>query len=87
VNALSQSDQHLNQTYVRVRQELFDKTKEDFPVTTEGLKQVQRAWIPYRDASAALFLAINPALDKNGLTSWLTEKRIQDLEQVLQIEN
>lgn len=86
-NALSMSDQHLNQTYLRVRQELAKKAMDGFPVTLDGLKQAQRAWIPYRDASVALFLAINPALDKNGLTSWLTEKRIQDLEQVLQIEN
>jgi hypothetical protein len=86
-HVLSQSDQRLNQTYQRVKQELVQKAKENYPVTPDGLKQVQRAWIPYRDASVDLFMAINPALDKNGITCWFTEKRIQDLENILQIEN
>jgi uncharacterized protein YecT (DUF1311 family) len=61
--------------------------RSDFPVTVDGLTQVQRAWIPYRDVSVALLLAINPALDKNGLTSRLTEQRMEDLQQILHIEN
>lgn len=49
----------------------------DFALT--DLLAAQALWHRYRDDTAALFAAINPASGDAVWTSWLTEQRIQEL--------
>ncbi len=85
-NSFAKADQQLNETYMHVLHELRKKSEEDnYPVTPDELREVQRLWIPYRDASVELFIHMNPSIDKNSCKSWLTEKRIQELKLVLEL--
>jgi hypothetical protein len=86
-NSAAKADQQLNETYQHVLHELQKKAaEEDYPVTPDNLRAVQRLWIPYRDASVELFVHMNPSIDKNIWKSWLTERRIQELKLILELE-
>jgi uncharacterized protein YecT (DUF1311 family) len=86
-HSFAKADQQLNEMVRHVLHELQKKAEEDYcPVTPDGVRAVQRLWIPYRDASVELFVRINPAIDENVWKSWLTEKRIQELVLLLELE-
>jgi uncharacterized protein YecT (DUF1311 family) len=81
-------DRKLNTTYQSILKTAADeeKKKTDFigwhPPTEQELREVQRLWIAYRDASIKLFLILNPNVDKDIWQSWLTEIREKQLEEV-----
>jgi tetratricopeptide (TPR) repeat protein len=87
-NSFPKADQRLNEMYRHVLHELQKKTEEDdYPVTTDEIRAVQRLWIPYRDASVELFVHMNPSIDKNIWKSWLIEIRIKELKLMLELQN
>ena len=82
VKPLAESDQLLNEMYKRTMKEL--KNEKDHLVQPDQLKEVQRVWIPYRDASVELFIHLNPSVDLLVWKSWMTETRIEELKRVLE---
>lgn len=80
---LPESDRILNATYQAVLGiQVHDGNRN--PVTTDQIRSVQRLWIPYRDASAKLFNALNPSVELNTWKSWLTDTRTQQLQSILE---
>jgi uncharacterized protein YecT (DUF1311 family) len=91
-NAFSESDEQLNKTYQKVLKLLSGSDQEalkslDPPSkgtpTPDDIRAVQRLWITYRDASAKLFMTINPSIGESVYKSWLTEIRSKELECIL----
>ena len=50
--------------------------------SVDELREVQRLWIPYRDNSTKLFVALNPVVDEMTWKSWLTEVREKQLREI-----
>ena len=51
-------------------------------ISEEGLRATQRAWLRYRDATASLLAALDPALTKEQYRSRLTAERTEQLVKV-----
>ncbi len=86
-NSFANTNQKLNEIYQYVLHEVKKKLKEsDYPITPDKIKAVQRLWIPYRDASAELFVCLNPSIDKKIWKSWLTKRRIKELKLLLELK-
>lgn len=78
------TDQKLNDTYQRIIKtgtENKQISSSDSP-TPEEIRQVQRSWLIYRDASARLFSAINPLFTLEEWGCWLTEIRESQLNSI-----
>ena len=79
--AFTKNDQQLNQVYQQVIKKLGTKKPEyDGQVNATNVKNVQRQWITYRDSSAKLFVALNPAVSESNWKSYLTQIRIDTLK-------
>jgi hypothetical protein len=83
-DAFKTADQKLNDKYRQLMNRL-NKTDLNQPywlATPDNIRSVQRLWIRYRDASARLFSHIDPSVEENVWNSWLTERRIADLDSI-----
>ncbi|MCA9407435.1 MAG: DUF1311 domain-containing protein [Candidatus Omnitrophica bacterium] len=81
--SFSEADQKLNETYQKVMAHLKKKTDDYYVPRVDEVRAVQRLWIPYRDATVNLFMAINPAVDSDVWESWVTEVREKQLKEIL----
>ena len=80
--SLDESDTKLNETYwALLAIPVHDGGMQ--PFSNEEIRSVQRLWIPYRDASAALFHALNPSVPPDIWKAWLTDMRSQQFQQVI----
>ena len=86
VDDLAVSDRTLNETYRSV----IEKLKATpivgtnlIGVDAEGVREVQRLWIPYRDRCAALFARLSPGTTEAFWKSWLTQTRTRDLKKII----
>ena len=75
------ADANLNRSY---RQAITDtagceKTDIQICLTTDALRQIERAWIAYRDAWVAYGSLRWPAVSANSWKTWLTLQQIDDL--------
>jgi uncharacterized protein YecT (DUF1311 family) len=82
------ADKKLNETYQKVINKLKIKSISgmNFSIDATKVRSVQRLWIPYRDTSAKLFTRIDPSVNENTWKIWLTQIRIQGLNQILDME-
>jgi len=87
--SFANSDQSLNETYLSVIKKLKEKpiSGVNFKISPREVKTVQRLWAPYRDASVALFTAIDLKVNAEVWKVWLTETRIQELNSILEMED
>jgi len=86
-NSFDKADELLNKTYKETIKGLEAK-KDDtlFPLpSVDELREIQRLWIPYRDASVKLFAILNPSVDEAMWKSWLTEIREKQLKDILSL--
>jgi uncharacterized protein YecT (DUF1311 family)/TPR repeat protein len=84
-NTFVKADQKLNETYKKVMGDL-KKRADDYNVPrVDDVRVVQRLWIPYRDASAKLFSAINPSVNEDTWKCWLTEVREKQLKDIFSL--
>jgi len=62
------------------------KKADDYNVPrVDDVRAVQRLWIPYRDATVKLFMAISPAVGEDVWKSWVTEVREKQLKAILSL--
>jgi uncharacterized protein YecT (DUF1311 family) len=83
----STSDRHLNSTYRALLQQLNANRISGFNYTidADGVRAVQRLWIPYRNAFARLLADISPTVPEQTWLTWLTEVRTEQLRQVIRL--
>ncbi len=80
------ADQKLNETYKKVMADLKKRTDSRYYLPQyDDVRNVQKLWIPYRDASVKLFMTMNPSVAEDDWKSWLTEVREQQLENILSL--
>jgi TPR repeat protein/uncharacterized protein YecT (DUF1311 family) len=80
----AQADKKLNELYSRLMKEQFHE--EDFGITKDGIKTTQRKWLKYRDAWVAFAHVRYPDSAPDLWKTWLTKKRILQLERLVDIE-
>jgi tetratricopeptide (TPR) repeat protein len=83
------SDRTLNETYRSVIEKLKVTPivgTNFIGVDAEGVREVQRLWIPYRDRCAALFARLSPGTTEAFWKSWLTQIRIRELKKIVKEE-
>jgi hypothetical protein len=68
------ADAKLNAAYRKLMRET-EPTDAPGPVTREGIRDTQRAWLRYRDAFLAFAAVKFPRVDRDSLAAWLTEQR------------
>lgn len=74
------ADAELNSVYGRV----MKADEADFgTVKKTDIRNVQRAWIRYRDAWIAFAKAAFPAASPDSVAAWLTKKRTEDLKSLI----
>jgi uncharacterized protein YecT (DUF1311 family)/TPR repeat protein len=79
-----EADRSLNQTYKKVISNLKKKADNySVPPRVDDVRAVQQLWIPYRDTTVRLFMAINPAVGEDVWKSWVTEVREKQLKEIL----
>jgi len=80
------SDDRLNKTYKAVLDYLHKHpADEGMNVSDDGVRAAQRLWIPYRDATAKLLHTIRPDVEEGKWKNWLTEVRIAQLNDAVDI--
>ena len=80
-----EADRKLNETYKKVIGALKKRVNDyDIP-RVDDVRAVQRLWIPYRDATVKLFMAIDPAVGEDAWKSWVTEVREAQLRGILSL--
>ncbi|MFH1776309.1 MAG: lysozyme inhibitor LprI family protein [Candidatus Omnitrophota bacterium] len=85
-NGFDKADQLLNETYKKVIQDIKARSKDNYYLpSVDELREIQRLWIPYRDASVKLFVTLNPSIDEAVWKSWLTEVRKEQLKVILSL--
>ena len=83
-SSFQEADASLNANYRALMEKLDNEfIAEELGFDKDGLKFVQRSWIPHRDASADLFYALAPEKDREFWGAWLTAMRAADLEDVV----
>jgi TPR repeat protein/uncharacterized protein YecT (DUF1311 family) len=84
-SSFAEADRKLNETYKKVMGGL-KKRADDYNVPrVDDVRTVQRLWIPYRDATVKLFMAINPAVGEDAWKIWATEVREAQLRGILSL--
>jgi len=78
-----EADRKLNETYKKVMANLKKKADDYNVPRVDDVRAVQRLWIPYRDATVKLFMALNPAVGEDVWKSWVTEVREKQLKDIL----
>ena len=84
---LAVSDKELNETYRSTVERLAAQPLEGsnfIGVDAQGVRKVQRLWIPYRDRCAALLARLSAAKTEDFWKSWLTQTRTQQLRKILE---
>lgn len=87
-NSFADADRKLNETYKKLISNLKKRSetiKEDYDTgmpTVAGVRDDQRWWIEYRDATIELFRTINPDVPADIWKSWLTEIRELQLRKI-----
>jgi uncharacterized protein YecT (DUF1311 family)/tetratricopeptide (TPR) repeat protein len=84
---LAVSDKELNETYRSTVERLAAQPLEGsnfIGVDAQGVRKVQRSWIPYRDRCAALLARLSAAKTEDFWKSWLTQTRTQQLRKILE---
>ena len=78
------ADKKLNEMYRIVLKKLKEQPIADInsEVNDEGVRNTQRLWIPYRDATAKLLSVIMPRVDIDQWKNWLTNERVWQLERI-----
>jgi len=85
-NAFIKADQRLNATYKNVIAGLKKQGDSNYEMPRfNDVRDVQRLWIPYRDATVKLFMSMNPSVDEGTWKSWLTEIREKQLKEILSL--
>ncbi|HET9639330.1 MAG TPA: lysozyme inhibitor LprI family protein [Allosphingosinicella sp.] len=79
--AYKAADSKLNAAYRQLMRDTMP-TESPGPVTREGIRDAQRAWLRYRDAFLAFAAVKFPKVDRDGLAAWLTEQRTEILAPV-----
>jgi len=80
-----EADRKLNETYKKVIGALKKRVNDyDIP-RVDDVRAVQRLWIPYRDATVKLFMAIDPVVGEDAWKSWVTEVREAQLRGILSL--
>ena len=79
------ADRKLNKVYKAL---IADLKKSPFKpgrhmINHEDIIGVQRLWIPYRDSTAELFSALNSDVDIMAWKNWLTGKRTEQLQDLI----
>lgn len=80
-----EADRKLNETYKKVMANLKKKADDYNVPRVDDVRAVQRLWIPYRDATVKLFMAINPVVGEDAWKSWVTEVREKQLVEILEL--
>ena len=80
-----EADRKLNETYKKVIANLTKKGVAYNVPRVDEVRAVQRLWIPYRDATVKLFMAINPEISEDVWKSWVTEVRVKQLKEILSL--
>ena len=84
-------ERKLNEIYKTVITKLKSRPiQEDpfgYPVNEEGVRSAQKLWLIYRDTCAKLFSRIDPSIDENIWKNYLTEIRIKNLRDILELWN
>jgi uncharacterized protein YecT (DUF1311 family) len=88
--SLAKAEQELGSTYEKILVSIGvnEETGYDtylYRLSPSGLREVQDLWIQHRDASAKLFALLSPSIGEDRWKSWLTEKRIAELKQVIEL--
>jgi len=85
-NDFDRSDQQLNETYKKIIQYVEAKAGSVRLLPSVGtIRENQRLWIRYRDASVRLFMSINTSVDEGLWKSWLAETREEQLKDILSL--
>jgi len=81
----STSDRQLNSAYKVLLQQLNANPISGFnyAINADGVRAVQRLWIPYRDAFGRLLADISPTVSEKTWLTWLTEVRTEQLRRVI----
>ena len=79
------ADHKLNKVYKAL---IADLKKSPFKpgrhmINHQDIIDVQRLWIPYRDSTAELFSVLNAYIDIMAWKSWLTGKRTEQLQELI----
>lgn len=87
IQDLFSSDKKLNETYKIIINKLKKKpiSGMKFVINEKSVRGVQRLWIPYRDKCASLFIRLAPDTKKDFWKSWLTQIRIKQLKEILDL--
>jgi hypothetical protein len=72
------ADARLNAAY-RKRIAETEPADSPGPVTREGIRDAQRAWLRYRDSFLAFAAVKYPKMSRDSLAAWLTDQRIAKL--------
>jgi len=74
-------DKELNTTYKEIMRQLKANPVmgHNYSITAEGVRKVQRLWIPYRDKSAKLYAVIVPSIKEEAWRNWLTKIRTKQI--------
>ena len=78
------ADKKLNEVYHKVLKKLKENPVIDFnsEITDKGVRETQRLWMPYRDATAKLLSIIMPRITIDQWNNWLTSERVGQLERI-----
>jgi hypothetical protein len=68
------ADAKLNAAYRKLMAET-EPSEAPGPVTREGIRDAQRAWLRYRDAFLAFAAVKYPKVSRDSLAAWLTDQR------------
>jgi uncharacterized protein YecT (DUF1311 family) len=81
----STSDRHLNSAYKALLQQLNANPISGFnyAINADGVRAVQRLWVPYRDTFVRLLADISPTVTEKTWLTWLTEVRTEQLRRVI----
>lgn len=83
-NNYAEADMFLNEMYKKVIQDINTRSKDNYYLpSVDKLQEIQRLWIPYRDKSVELFVAINPSVEEVVWKTWLTEIRTKQLNDIM----
>lgn len=81
--SFSKTDHKLNKAYQKALGVLnYDERPFQYFTKPKDLRKVQRLWIPFRDAAANAFHAMQPEVKLNAWKAWLTKQRIEQLRQI-----
>lgn len=77
------ADARMNAIYRKIRRTPSDQYEDNHgTIRQDGIKGTQRAWLRYRDAWVVFVGATFPAVPKEAVVNWLTQRRVAQLEEL-----